>query len=123
VNAHLCVRRRARDDPVRSAQAGEPETWLARGVFQADLRWHLRVAKLFEIAALVTLGGHRHSESFRAAAVARLAYVSLSVHSLGYGAACCFFGFCCVLFGYLIRPVGILPRILGTLLVIGVWAM
>src|SRR5439155_21775244 len=48
-----------------------------------------------------------------------LAYVLLSVHSLGYGASLLFFGFCCVVFGYLIHQSGYLPRILGALLVIG----
>jgi len=77
------------------------------------------VAKLFEIAALVALGGTDTLKAFEPPQLHDLAYVSLSVHSLGYGASLLFFGFCCVLFGYLIRQSGYLPRILGTLLVIG----
>jgi hypothetical protein len=45
-----------------------------------------------------------------------LAYVSLRVHGLGYGASLLFFDCCCVLFGYLIYQSGYLPRILGALL-------
>jgi Domain of unknown function (DUF4386) len=77
------------------------------------------VAKLFEIAALVALGGAGYLKAFEPQQLHDLAYVSLSVHSLGYGASLLFFGFCCVLFGYLIHQSGYLPRILGTLLVIG----
>ena len=77
------------------------------------------VAKLFEIAALVALGGAGYLKAFEPQQLHDLAYVSLSVHSLGYGASLLFFGFCCVLFGYLIHQSGYLPRILGALLVIG----
>ena len=77
------------------------------------------VAKLFEIAALVTLGGAGYLKGFEPQQLHDLAYMSLSVHGLGYGASLLFFGFCCVLFGYLIHQSGYLPRILGTLLVIG----
>jgi hypothetical protein len=77
------------------------------------------VAKLFEIAALVALGGADYLKAFEPQQLHDLAYASLSVHSRGYGASLLFFGCCCVLFGYLIHQSGYLPRILGTLLVIG----
>jgi hypothetical protein len=77
------------------------------------------VTKLFEIAALVALGGADYLKAFEPRQLHDLAYLSLSVHSLGYGASLLFFGFCCVLFGYLIHQSGYLPRILGDLLVIG----
>ena len=77
------------------------------------------VAKLFEIAALAALGGADYLKAIAPRQLHDLAYVSLNVHSLGYGASLLFFGFCCVLFGYLIHQSGYLPRILGTLLVIG----
>jgi hypothetical protein len=77
------------------------------------------VAKLFEVAALVALGGADYLKAFEPQQLHDLAYASLSVHSLGYGASLLFFGCCCVLFGYLIHQSGYLPRILGTLLVIG----
>jgi hypothetical protein len=51
--------------------------------------------------------------------LADLAFVALRVHGLGYGVSLLFFGFCCILFGYLIRNSRYLPKILGTLLVIG----
>lgn len=77
------------------------------------------VAKLFEIAALVLLGDADYLKAFEPQQLHALAYVSLRVHSLGYGASLLFFGFCCVLFGDLIRRSGYLPRIIGVLLVIG----
>src|SRR5260370_38767075 len=75
-------------------------------------------AKLFEIVALAALGGTDYLKAFDPQQLHDLAYVSLSVHGLGYGASLLFFGFCCVLFGYLIDKSGDLPRILGALLVI-----
>ena len=64
------------------------------------------VAKLFEIAALAALGGADYLKAFEPGQLHDLAYVSLNVHSLGYGASLLFFGFCCVLFGYLIHQSG-----------------
>lgn len=77
------------------------------------------VAKLFEIAALAALGGTDYLKAFAPQQLHDLAYVLLRVHSLGYGASLLFFGLCCVVFGYLIHQSGYLPRILGTLLLIG----
>jgi hypothetical protein len=77
------------------------------------------VTKLFEVAALVALGGGTHLEAFPPDQLHALAYASLRVHSLGYGASLLFFGACCILFGHLIRRSRYLPRVLGTLLVVG----
>jgi hypothetical protein len=77
------------------------------------------VAKLFEIAALAALGGADYLKALGPQQLHDLAYLSLRVHSLGYGASLLFFGFCCVVFGYLIHQSGYLPRILGALLVVG----
>src|SRR5262249_14518243 len=77
------------------------------------------VAKLFEIAALVALGQADYLKAFNPEQLHALAYMSLRVHSLGYGVSLLFFGFCCVLFGHLIHRSGYLPRTLGILLVIG----
>jgi hypothetical protein len=77
------------------------------------------VAKLFEIAALVALGGSDYLKAFEPQQLQDLAYMSLRVHSFGYGVSLLFFGVCCVLFGYLIHKSGYLPRIIGILLVIG----
>lgn len=74
------------------------------------------VTKLFEVAALVTLGDASHLPSFTAEQLQSLAYISLRVHSLGYGASLLFFGACCIIFGYLIRKSGYLPWVLGLLL-------
>ena len=77
------------------------------------------VAKLFEIAALVVLGRADYLTAFEPQQLHALAYMSLRVHSFGYGVSLLFFGFCCVLFGYLIDRSGYLPRTIGILLVIG----
>jgi hypothetical protein len=77
------------------------------------------VAKLFEIAALIALGRADYLKAFEPRQLHALAYISLRVHSLGYGVALLFFGLCCVLFGYLIHKSGYLPKILGVLLIIG----
>ncbi|MGH6711236.1 MAG: DUF4386 domain-containing protein [Bradyrhizobium sp.] len=77
------------------------------------------VAKLFEISALVALGRTDYLRAFDPEQLHALAYMSLRVHSYGYGVSLLFFGFCCVLFGYLIRRSGYLPKLLGVVLVIG----
>jgi hypothetical protein len=77
------------------------------------------VAKLFEVAALATLDGAGDLKAFGPQQLHDLAYVSLRVHSLGYGVSLLFFGFCCAVFGDLIYRSGFLPRTLGVLLMIG----
>lgn len=74
------------------------------------------VTKLFEIAALVALHGSEHLRAFTTAQLQDLAYASLRVHSLGYGASLLFFGVCSILFGHLIHRSGYLPRTIGILL-------
>ncbi len=76
-------------------------------------------AKLFEVVALVALGDAGLWKAFDAPQLHALAYMSLRVHGLGYGISLLFFGLCCILFGYLIHKSGYLPRIIGTLLVVG----
>ncbi len=76
------------------------------------------VAKLFEIAALVALKGSAHVKDLDPQQLQDLAYLSLRIHSFGYGASLLFFGFCCILFGHLIHRSTYLPRILGILLAI-----
>lgn len=76
------------------------------------------VSKLFEIAALVALGSADTLKALSPPQLQDLAYVSLRVHSLGYGASLLFFGSCCILFGHLIYRSRYLPRLLGILLAI-----
>lgn len=76
------------------------------------------VAKLFEIAALVALGAAEYSKAFEPGQLHDLAFMSLKVHSYGYGVALLFFGFCCIVFGHLIRKSVYLPKAIGVLLVI-----
>jgi hypothetical protein len=77
------------------------------------------VTKLFEIMALEVLGRRADLGAFDPGQLDALAYLSLRVHGLGYGASLLLFGCCCVVFGFLIRRSGYLPRILGTLLAAG----
>jgi len=74
------------------------------------------VTKLFEVAALVALRGADALKGLGPSQLHELAYLSLRVHNLGYGASLLFFGCCCVLFGHLIHRSGYLPRIIGILL-------
>jgi len=74
------------------------------------------VAKLFEIAALVTLRGAGALKGLEPQQLHDIAYISLRVHGLGYGASLLFFGFCCILFGHLVHRSGYLPRVAGILL-------
>lgn len=76
------------------------------------------VTKLFEIAALVALRDGGSLKGLGSAPLHDLAYVSLRVHSLGYGASLLFFGVCCILFGHLIERSGYLPRLIGIALAI-----
>jgi hypothetical protein len=77
------------------------------------------ISKLFEGAALVALGGDGALSSFGPQQLHSLAYLSLRVHSYGYGVSLLFFGVCCVLFGCLIHRSGYIPRVIGVLLVVG----
>jgi hypothetical protein len=74
------------------------------------------VSKLFEIAALVALGGGEALKDLGTSQLHVVAYLALRVHSLGYGASLLFFGACCILSGHLIRRSGYLPRVIGILL-------
>ncbi len=76
------------------------------------------VTKLFEIAALVALQGSDYLKALEPQQLYDAAYLSLRVHSLGYGASLLFFGLCCILFGNLIQRSGYLPRSIGILLAI-----
>ena len=77
------------------------------------------VAKLFLVAAVVILGGADYLNAFDPKQLQALAYLSIRLHGYGYGMSFIFFGSHCVLLGYLIYRSGYVPRLLGTLLVIG----
>lgn len=76
------------------------------------------VTKLFEVGALVALGSADALKTLGPSQLHDLAYLSLRVHGLGYGASLLFFGCCCILFGHLIHRSGYLPRVMGILLAI-----
>lgn len=80
------------------------------------------VTKLFEIAALVALRGPEYLKALSVGQLQDLAYVSLRVHSFGYGASLLFFGVCTAIFGHLIHRSGYLPRIIGILLAVAGYA-
>jgi hypothetical protein len=76
------------------------------------------VTKLFEVGALVALGGADALTTLGPSQLHDMAYLSLRVHSLGYGASLLFFGCCCILFGHLIHRSGYLPGVMGVLLAV-----
>ena len=76
-------------------------------------------SKLFLVAALVLLGGAGYLQALEPEKLQALAYAAIRVHGLGYGVSLLFFGVHCALIGYLVYVCGYLPRIIGTLLVIG----
>jgi hypothetical protein len=76
------------------------------------------VVGLFQLAAVILLGGDDFLRAFDLQQLHALAYLSLRLHGYGYGISLIFFGFSLVLLGYLIYRSGYLPRIIGALLVI-----
>ncbi len=76
------------------------------------------VFRLFQLAAVVVLGGAAYLKAFDPRQVNVLALLALRLHGQGYGISLIFFGFSCVLLGYLISRSGYLPRSIGVLLVV-----
>ena len=68
------------------------------------------VTKLFEIAALIALGDAGALKALGPSQLHDLAYLSLRVHNLGYGASLLFFGCCCILFGSSDPQIRVLAR-------------
>lgn len=91
---------------------------LLAALFRLTFVGFYSVTKLFEIAALVALKGPDDLKALEPSQLHDLAYLSLRVHSLGYGASLLFFGMCCTLFGHLIERSGYLPKFIGILLAI-----
>jgi Domain of unknown function (DUF4386) len=73
---------------------------------------------LFQLAAVVLLGGDDFLQAFDSQQLQALAYLSLRLHGYGYGVSLIFFGVSLVVLGYLIFRSQYLPRVLGALLVI-----
>jgi hypothetical protein len=78
----------------------------------------LAFAGLFQMAAILILGGADHLRAFAPAQLQSLAYLSLGLHGEGYGISLIFFGLGCGILGYLVYRSSYLPRFLGVLLVV-----
>jgi hypothetical protein len=128
--ARIRVQWRACNNPVCSAQAGEPELGFAGGVPDDNFE-----RRLWPQRTLPSCGRDRawgagpsdrgvdpfpdYLEAFDPQQLHALAYLSLRLHGYGFAIGLIFFGFTIVLLGYLIYRSGYLPRIIGVLLVIG----
>ena len=84
----------------------------------------LGVTGLFQLAAIVILGGGDPLRAVDLPQRQSFAYLSLDLHGKGYGISLIFFGLGCGILGYLVYRSGYLPRVIGVLLVIagaGYW--
>ena len=68
--------------------------------------------------ALQLLGGADYLKVFSPGQLQAMALLSLKAHSVGFGIALIFFGFCCLVLGYLIFRSGFFPKLLGILMAI-----
>jgi hypothetical protein len=78
----------------------------------------LAVTGVFQLAAMVILGGADYLRAFDPRQLQSLAYLSLDLHGKGYGISLIFFGLGCEILGFLVYRSGYLPRFMGVLLVI-----
>jgi hypothetical protein len=68
--------------------------------------------------ALQLLGGADYLKVLSPGQLQAMALLSLKAHSVGFGIALIFFGFCCLVLGYLIVRSGFFPKLLGILMAI-----
>lgn len=78
----------------------------------------LGLTGIFQLAAVVLLGGASYLRAFDPQQLRSLAYLSLQLHGEGYGISLIFFGVGCGILGYLIYRSGYLPRSIGVMLVV-----
>ena len=78
----------------------------------------LGITGIFQLAAIVILGGADYLRTFEPAQLQTLAYLSLDLHGKGYGISLIFFGLGCEVLGYLVYRSGYLPRFIGVLLIV-----
>jgi uncharacterized protein DUF4386 len=76
----------------------------------------LAFASLFQVAALVVLGGGQYMSVFKVEQSRALAFLFLELYGQGVNICFVFFGVYCLLIGYLIFRSAFLPRILGVLM-------
>jgi hypothetical protein len=78
----------------------------------------LGVAGLMHLAAIVILAGATYQKVFSAQQLEALAYLTLTLHGLGYSISIVFFGVGCGILGYLIFRSTYFPKLIGVLLVV-----
>ena len=83
----------------------------------------LAIAYSYELAPLVLLGNVRYLEAFTMEQRQALSYMFLKFYSQTYGVSLVFFAFYLLLTGWLIFRSNFMPRILGLLLMLGVWGL
>lgn len=83
----------------------------------------LAIATSYELAPLALLGSVRYMAAFTTEQAAALTYAFLKFYSLTYGVSLVFFAFYLLLTGWLILESTFMPRILGALLMLGLWGL
>jgi hypothetical protein len=78
----------------------------------------LAFSAVFQMAAIILLGGGESLHAFGIHQLQALAYLSMSLHGEGYGISLIFFGLGCEVLGYLIYRSQYLPRALGVMMFI-----
>jgi hypothetical protein len=83
----------------------------------------LAIAYSFELTPLTLLANMRYLGAFTVSQRQTLSYLSLNFYSQTYGLSLVFFAFYLLLTGWLIFRSSFMPRILGVLLMLGVWGL
>lgn len=83
----------------------------------------LAIAYSFELAPLALLGNVRYLGAFTVSQRQGLSYLFLQFYSQGYGVSLVFFALYLLLIGWLIFRSTFMPRIVGVLLMLGVWGL
>lgn len=83
----------------------------------------LAIAYSYEVAPLTLLGNVRYLGAFTMEQREALSYLFLKFYSFTYGVSLVFFAFYLLLTGWLIVRSTFMPRILGMLLMLGVWGL
>lgn len=83
----------------------------------------LAIAYSYELAPLALLGNARYLAAFSMAQREAMSYMFLQFYSDTYGVSLVFFAFYLLLTGWLIVRSTFMPRIVGVLLMLGVWGL
>lgn len=90
----------------------------AAAYFRVAFAGMMGVVSFLNFIPLTLIAGGDTLSSFSSQAIEQVSYLSLRIHSLGFTIALAFFGVHCALVGALILKSGIIPRLIGLLMVI-----